>query len=68
MTRGRAAALRRVRPVRLILAIAFVALLIASASPALGPGRGAARALLAVVAVALVASWVVDLVRRRRSR
>lgn len=66
--RGRAAALRRVRPVRLVLALAFVGLLLASAAPALGPGRGVARALLTVVAIALAASWIHDLVRRRRDR
>jgi membrane protease YdiL (CAAX protease family) len=61
------AALRRVRPVRLVLALAFVGLLIASAAPALGPGRSAARVLLVLVALALAASWLLDLLRRRRA-
>ena len=60
--------LSRIRPGRLAVALLLIGLLVAAASPALGAARGAARAVLVVVAVAVAVSWMLDLLRRRRSR
>jgi len=60
--------LSRIRPGRLAVALLLIGLLVAAASPALGAARGVARAGLVVVAVAVAVSWMLDLLRRRRSR